>query len=136
MISKTIKNKLLTYILTAISGSVYNSYALYGPNEEAPDVETLLNPVILIDIDDVGNSQFALGSRATRKNGFITVTLLVKEGSGINTISEFKEFMDGLGLARSNNVTYKEPVVIPTPAKYKGWEPTSVALPYQLENYV
>ena len=134
MINTTLKNKMLTYIATALAASTYSTLKVYGPNVEPPDLETAVDPMLLIDIDDVGNKQFTLGSRSTRKTGFVTVTLLVKEGQGINFMSGFKGFMDGIGLYISDGITYKAPVEIMSPAKFKGWEPTCIALPYQLDN--
>ena len=136
MISKAWKNVMVTYLSTALAGSSFSSYDKYWPNTTLPDIETLTSPIILVDLDDVTNRQFTLGSRSARKTGFITVTLLVKEGSGINLISEFKEFMDTIGLRVQSGVTYKEPRVLASPAKFKGWEPTCVGLPYQIDNYV
>ena len=135
MIDKALKDKLMTYIVTAIAGSAYSSLARYAPNVTPPDVEKLTDPIILIDLDDVGNTQFDLGSRTVRKTGFITVTLIVKEGQGINLMSEFKGFMDTLGACVSNSVTYRPPEEIYSPVKFKGWEPTCIALPFQTEIY-
>lgn len=136
MINTVIKNKLMTYVQTLISADpTFGSYDLYGPNIEDPDLESTDDDIITIDIDEYNNEQFALGSRTTRKTGAVVVTLFVKAGTGINLISEFKGFMDSIGLAQSDNVTYKEPVEVMTPAEYKGWEPTSISLPFQVENY-
>lgn len=136
MINKTIKDKLMTYIGTKLAASTaFGSVEVFGPNTEVPDVESRTAPLIVVDIDDVGNKQFALGSRVTRKTGFVTVTLFVKVGAGINTVSEFKGLMDSIGLARANGITYKEPVEVMVPAQYKGWAPVSIALPFSLENY-
>ena len=138
MINQTIKNLFMSYINAALASSQFSTTPVYGPNVTPPDVEatTASGPMILIDIDDVDNKQFTLGSRSTRKKGFITLTLLVKEGQGINLISEFKGFVDGIGLLTVNGVMYKAPVEIKSPAKFKGWEPTCVGLPYQFDNYV
>lgn len=135
MLNTTLKNTILTYITTAIAGNAtFSSVEQFGPNDEDPDVETRTLPLITIDLDETGNRQYALGSRNTRKTGHLVVTLFVRVGSGINLASEFKGFMDSIGLQRVNGVTYKEPLEVMVPKEYKGWAPVSVALPFMLDN--
>ena len=137
MINRTIKDKLLTYVTTAISAdATFGSVEMFGPNAGEPDVEKRTDPLITIDLMETLNRQFDLGSRTTRKTGMVVVTLFVREGTGLNLVSEFKGLMDSIGLERSSGITYKEPVEIGTPKQYKGWAPTSVALPFMLENFV
>lgn len=135
MLSTTLKNKLMTYISGALTGSTtFSAVEVFGPNDQDPDVESRTAPLLTIDIDEIENRQYALGSRSTRKTGHIVVTLFVRVGTGINLVSEFKGFMDGIGLRRTSGVTYKEPFEIAVPKSYKGWAPVSVALPFMLDN--
>lgn len=135
MLNRTLKDKIMSYIsMSLIANSTFSSLEVFGPNTEVPDTETRVASFLTIDIDEIGNRQYSLGSRGTRKIGHVVVTLFVRVGTGINLASEFKGFMDGIGLRRTNGITYKEPIEIAVPEKYKGWAPVSVALPYMLDN--
>jgi len=105
-------------------------YDVIYPNQEPPALEGRDSPFIILTIDDVKKEQTGMGERSYITDKFLDITLWIREYTGIKEISNFKDFVDSLGLLTEAQVVYGVPMVV-SPKDYKGWIVNTILLPFK-----